>query len=107
MCIGVSEVKWCYKDSILLQGREKVESCLKLLAGCGSKTVYHAHQCSVMWLHTKSMMTSPSTQWRKKMKITPNSLPDSERRCGAGVALGLSKLLQLMPRSTNTSVNEK
>ena len=31
-----------------------------------------------------------------------NSLPDSEPRCGAGVALGLSELLQLTPRPVNT-----
>ena len=70
-------------------------------------TVYsvHVHQCSVIGFTQGRMMTSPSMQWRKK--ITPNSLPDSERHSGAGVALGLSKLLQLMPHSTNTSVNEK
>ena len=35
-----------------------------------------------------------------------NSLPDSEPRCGAGVALGLSELLQLTPRPENTSMND-
>ena len=65
---------------------------------------WHQLQCSGggRWHHHAILLHTVTVCY-----LSPNSLPDTEWRCGAGVALGLSELLQLTPHPASTSVNEK